>query len=65
MKDEIIKRYKEKIKKIYANSSDNELAHSERDKICIELIKELGYEDLADLLKKVEEDIIFWYAQVK
>lgn len=60
-KDEIIKKYKDKIKKIYANSDDEEIAHGIRDDICIELIKELGYKELADLLEKAEEDIGFWY----
>ena len=62
MKDEIIKKYKEKIKEIYKSDYDNEMAHGKRDDICIELIKELGYKELADLLEKAEEDIGFWYA---
>ena len=40
-----------------------EISSSEiRDNIYIELIKELGYKELADLLEKAEEDIGFWYA---
>lgn len=62
MKDEIIKKYKEKIKQIYEFSNDNEEAHCIRDSICIGLIEELGYKELADLLEKAEEDIGFWYA---
>ena len=62
IREEIIKKYKERIKEIYDYSNDNEMAHGKRDDICIELIKELGYEELANLLEKAEEDIGFWYA---
>ena len=60
MKEKIIKKYKEKIKKLY--KYDNEIAHAERDTIYKELVEELGYKELADLLEKAEEDIGFWYA---
>lgn len=59
-KEQIIEKYKEKIKEIY--KYDEESAHGLRDNICIELIKELGYKELADLLEKAEDDIGFWYA---
>ena len=62
LKNEIIKKYKEKIKEIYEVADDNEMAHGKRDDICMELIRELGYEELADLLEKAEEEIVFWYA---
>lgn len=62
MNDEIIKKYKEKIKEIYIYSLDNEIAHSKRDDIYRELIEELGYKEIADLLAKAEEDIGFWYS---
>lgn len=62
MKDEIIKKYKEKIKKIYEYSLDEETAHGIRDDIYRELVEELGYKELADLLEKAEKDIGFWYA---
>ena len=62
MNDKIIKKYKEKIKEIYAYSYDNETAHTKRDYIYKELVEELGYKELADLLEKTEEDIGFWYA---
>lgn len=62
MNEEIIEKYKEKIKEIYAYSSDNELAHAKRDNIYRELIEELGYKELVDLLEKAEDDIGFWYA---
>lgn len=62
LKNEIIKKYKEKIKEIYEVADDRERAHGKRDYICIELIRELGYEELADLLEKAEEEIGFWYA---
>lgn len=60
MKEKIIKKYKEKIKELY--KYDNEIAHAERDNIYKELVEELGYKELADLLEKAEEDIGFWYA---
>lgn len=60
MKEKIIKKYKEKIKELY--KYDNEIAHTERDTIYKELVEELGYKELADLLEKAEEDIGFWYA---
>ena len=62
MKEDIIEKYKNKIKEIYKHSADNEMAHGIRDEICIELIKELGYEELAELLDKAEKEIGFWYA---
>lgn len=62
MKDEIIKKYKEKIKRIYKYSNDEEVAHNIRDNIYRDLVEELGYKELADLLEKAEEDIGFWYA---
>ena len=62
MNKEIIEKYKEKIKEIYAHSSDREVAHGIRDNIYRELLEELGYKELADLLEKAEEDIGFWYA---
>lgn len=62
MKDEIIKKYKEKIKRIYEYSLDEERAHVIRDDIYRELVEELGYKELADLLEKAEKDIGFWYA---
>ena len=62
MKDEIIKKYKEMIKQIYEFSNDEEAAHNIRDNIYRELVEELGYKELADLLEKAEEDIGFWYA---
>lgn len=62
MKDEIIKKYKEKIKELYKYDNDNESAHAERDNIYRELVEELGYKELADLLEKAEENIGFWYA---
>lgn len=58
----IIKKYKEKIKEIYVYRDDNEVAHAKRDDIYRELVEELGYKELADLLEKAEEDIDFWYA---
>ena len=61
-REEIIKKYKEKIKDIYKYGADNEMAHSARDNIYDELIRELGYEELADLLEKAEDEIGFWYA---
>ena len=62
IKEQIIEKYKEKIKEIYALSGDEEMAHAERDDIYRELVEELGYKELADLLEKAEEDIGFWYA---
>ncbi len=62
MNEEILKKYKEKIKEIYNFSYDEETAHSIRDNIYRDLVEELGYKELADLLEKVEEDIGFWYA---
>lgn len=61
-KEQIIEKYKKMIKEIYEFSDDNEMAHLKRDFLCIELIKELGYKELANLLVKAEEDIGFWYA---
>ena len=61
-KEEIIEKYKEKIKEIYGCGCDNEMAHGIRDNIYDELLRELGYEELANLLEKAEEDIGFWYA---
>lgn len=61
-KEQIIEKYKKKIKEIYIYKYDEETAHGLRDNICIELIIELGYEELADLLEKAEGDIGFWYA---
>lgn len=61
-KEEIIKKYKKMIKIIYKDKDDEETAHIERDEIYKELIEELGYKELADLLEQVEEDIGFWYA---
>ena len=61
-KEEIQNKYVEKIKEIYAYVDDNEVAHARRDAILIELIKELGYDELAKLFDKVEDDIGFWYA---
>ena len=58
----IIKKYKEKIKEIYVYRIDPEVAHAKRDDIYRELVEELGYKELADLLEKAEEDIGFWYA---
>lgn len=60
-KNEIIEKYKEKIKRIYRNSGDEEIAHGIRDEICMELIRELGYKEIADLLEKAEKDIGFYY----
>lgn len=62
MNDEIIRKYKEKIKQIYEYAYDNEVAHGLRDNIYRDLVEELGYKELADLLEEVEEDIGFWYA---
>lgn len=62
MKEEIIKKYKEMIKQIYEFSNDEEVAHNIRDNIYRELVEELGYKELADLLEKAEEEIGFWYA---
>lgn len=62
MKDEIIKKYKEKIKEIYKFQDDEEVAHGLRDNIYRDLVEELGFKELADLLEKAEEDIGFWYA---
>ena len=64
-KEEIIKKYKEKINKIYEyddKENDNEVEHAMRDDIYTQLLTEIGYKELADLLEKVEEDIGFWYA---
>lgn len=64
-KEEIIKKYKEEINKIYEydeKENDNEVEHAMRDDIYTELLTEIGYKELADLLEKVEEDIGFWYA---
>lgn len=64
-KEEIIKKYKEKINKIYEyddKNADNEVEHAMRDDIYTQLLTEIGYQELADLLEKVEEDIGFWYA---
>lgn len=61
-KEKIIKKYKEMIKQIYEFSDDEEVAHNIRDNIYRELVEELGYKELADLLEKAEEDIGFWYA---
>ena len=61
-KKQIIEKYKEKIKEIYEFQYDEESAHSLRDKIYRDLVEELGYKELADLLEKAEEDIGFWYA---
>lgn len=60
--DEIIEKYKEKIKEIYEFSDDEETAHNLRDNIYRDLVEELGYKELADLLEKAEEEIGFWYA---
>ena len=62
MYDEIIKKYKEKINEIYLYQDDNEIAHGKRDNIYRELIEELGYKELVELLEKAEKDIGFWYA---
>lgn len=62
MKNNIVERYKEKIKEIYKFQDDEETAHGLRDNIYRDLVEELGYKELADLLEKAEEDIGFWYA---
>jgi chromatin segregation and condensation protein Rec8/ScpA/Scc1 (kleisin family) len=62
MKNNIVERYKEKIKEIYKFQDDEEIAHRLRDNIYRDLVEELGYKELADLLEKAEEDIGFWYA---
>ena len=62
IKDEIIEKYKKKIKEIYEFSDDEEVAHNLRDNIYRDLVEELGYKELADLLEKAEEEIGFWYA---
>ena len=62
MKEKIIKKYKEKIKEIYKFKDDNEVAHGIRDNIYRDLVEELGYKELSDLLEQVEEDIGFWYS---
>ena len=59
---EIMKKYKRKIRTIYKYNLDREKAHEIRDKICLQLIRELGYSELANLLEKSEEDLGFWYA---
>lgn len=61
-KNKIIEKYKEKIKEIYKFQCDNEVAHGLRDSIYRDLVEELGFKELADLLEKAEEDIGFWYA---
>lgn len=61
-KEQIIEKYKEKIKEIYKFNYDNETAHCLRDNIYRDLVEELGYKELTDLLEKAEEDIGFWYA---
>lgn len=61
-KEQIIEKYKEKIKEIYKFQYDEETAHSLRDNIYRDLVEELGYKELADLLEEAEEDIGFWYA---
>lgn len=59
-KEQIIEKYKKKIKEIY--KYDEETAHGLRDNIYRDLVEELGYKELADLLEKAEDDIGFWYA---
>ena len=61
-KDKIIEKYKEKIKEIYASKDDNEVAHCIRDDIYDNLLRDLGFEELADLLIKAKDEIGFWYA---
>ena len=62
IKEQIIEKYKKKIEEIYIWQWDEETAHSKRDNIYRDLVEELGYKELADLLEKAEEDIGFWYS---
>ena len=62
IKEQIIEKYKKKIEEIYEWQCDEETAHSKRDNIYRDLVEELGYKELADLLEKAEEDIGFWYS---
>lgn len=61
-KEQIIEKYKRIIEEIYEYEDDEETAHNLRDNIYRDLVEELGYKELADLLEKAEEDIGFWYA---
>lgn len=61
-KEQIIEKYKRIIEEIYEYKDDEETAHNLRDNIYRDLVEELGYKELADLLEKAEEDIGFWYA---
>jgi hypothetical protein len=61
-KEQIIEKYKKKIKEIYVYQYDQETAHCLRDNIYRDLVEELGYKELADLLEEVEINIGFWYA---
>ena len=60
--NEIIEKYKKKIKELYKYEADNQVAHGLRDELYDNVLRELGYEELADLLEKAEKDIGFWYA---
>lgn len=62
MNNEIKEKYKQKIKEIYKYAGDEEAAHQIRDNLYRDLVEELGYKELADLLEEVEEEIGFWYA---
>lgn len=66
MNEEIYKKYIEKMNKlnekyIFSESCyDNEAYHADFDDLIIELIKELGYEKIAEGYDKASE--YFWYA---
>lgn len=55
-KEQMIEKYKEKIKEIYQFQYDEETAHGLRDNIYRDLVEELGYKELADLLE-YEDDL--------
>ncbi len=61
-KEEIIEKYKKIIQDMYKFEYDAEVAHQIRDNIYRDLVEELGYKELADLLEQAEEDIGFWYS---
>jgi hypothetical protein len=52
-KREAIKRIKQ-----FVDCGDNELAHSEADKVLCELLKNLGYKEVVDVWEKIDK----WYA---
>ncbi len=58
MKDELIKHYVEELQK--CNTGDWECDHGNADDLIVELLRELGYEEVANAWE--ENPPVKWYA---